>query len=351
VSAATTIVRAAAPPSPLEGARRVVRRRRVIVVTAVVAVVIAIGLVALSMGDYPLTLEQVRHTVLGGGTRAESYIVFQVRAPRLAMALIAGAALGVAGAMLQSLLGNPLASPDLLGISGGSGVVAVFALLVLGTTGPALAGAAFVGGMAVAALLLLAGRAQSDAGYRLILAGVGVSFLAEAVTSFLMVRAQVEQAQMAMLWLTGSLSSTPWWQVATVAVVFVVMIPAVMASARWLPIVQLGAPTASGLGVRPAVVRIVTVTAAVILTAVTCAFLGPISFVALCAPAIARPLLGHASPGIATSGLIGAAILASADLVAQYAIPGMAVPVGVVTGAIGALFLLWLLATSKGRHL
>lgn len=313
--------------------------------------VAAIAVVALSMGDYHLSLDQVWHTLWGGGTRAETYVVFQVRAPRLVMALAAGAALGVGGALLQSLLGNPLASPDLLGISGGSGVAAIFALLVLGTTGPALAVAAFVGGMTVAGLLLLAGRAQTDGGYRLILAGVGVSFLAGAVTSFLMVRAQVEQAQMAMLWLTGSLSSTPWWQVMTVVAVGLIMIPAIIAAGRWLPIVQLGAPTASGLGVRPGVVRVVAVTAAVVLTAVTCAFLGPISFVALCAPAIARPLLGHASAGIGTSALAGAAMLAAADLVAQYAIPGMSLPVGVVTGAIGALFLLWLLATSKGRHL
>ncbi|GAA1988042.1 iron ABC transporter permease [Microbacterium pumilum] len=341
----------AVAPSALETVRRTARRRRAVVVVATVVLVAVISLVALSMGDYPLTVEQVWHALWGGGTRAEAYVVFQVRAPRLVMALIAGAALGIAGALLQSLLGNPLASPDLLGISGGSGAAAIFALLVLGMSGPSLALAAFVGGMVVAGLLLLAGRAQTDGGYRLILAGVGMSFLAGAATSLLMVRAQVEQAQMAMLWLTGSLSSTPWWQVATVAVVFALVIPAVVAAARWLPIVQLGASTASGLGVRPGLVRVVTVTAAVILTAVTCAFLGPISFVALCAPAIARPLLGHASAGIATSGLIGAALLTTADLVAQYAIPGMSVPVGVVTGAIGALFLLWLLATSKGRQL
>ena len=351
VSVDALTVRATAPVSALEGVRRAARRRRALVVSGVLTLVFAIALLALTLGDFPLSLEQVWRTLWGDGTRAESYVVLQVRAPRLAMALVAGAALGASGALLQSLLGNPLASPDLLGISGGSGVAAIFALLVLGTTGPALALAAFIGGIVVAGFLLLAGRTPADGGYRLIIAGVGVSFLAGAATSLLMVRAKIEQAQTAMLWLTGSLSSTPWWQVLTVAVVGLIMIPAVIASARWLPIVQLGAPTAAGLGVRPGLVRVVTVTAAVVLTAVTCAFLGPISFIALCAPAIARPLLGHASAGIATSALLGAAMLAAADLVAQFAIPGMSVPVGVVTGAIGALFLLWLLATSKGRHL
>lgn len=335
----------------VDGVRRRVRRRTVIVVVLVTLVVVAITAVALSIGDYPLAPMQLWRTLWGGGERIEEYVLFQVRAPRVAMALIAGGALGLAGALLQSLLGNPLASPDLLGISGGSGVVAVFALLVLGATGPLLALGAFVGGMAVAGLLLLAGRAQLDGGYRLILAGIGVSFLCAAVIDFLMVRAKVEQTQMALLWLTGSLSSTPWWQVGTVAVVFAASIPAVVACARWLPITQLGPATAAGLGVRPGVVRVTTVGVAVLLTSVTCAFLGPISFIALCAPAIARPLLGHGAIGIGTSALLGGAMLASADLIAQFAIPGLQVPVGVVTGALGAVFLLWLLAASKGRHL
>ncbi|NNH02857.1 iron ABC transporter permease [Microbacterium ulmi] len=331
--------------------RRRARRRGILVISAVALVAFAVAVVALSIGDYPLSIERLWRTLWGGGERLEQYVVFRVRLPRLTMALLVGAALGIAGALLQSLLRNPLASPDLLGISGGSGVAAVFTLLVIGTTGPLLPIGAFVGGMAVAALLLLAGRAQPDGGYRLILAGVGVSFLCIAVVDFLMVRAQVRESQMALLWLTGSLSSTPWWQVGVVAVVLVATLPAIVAVARWLPISQLGAATASSLGVSPALVRVIAVASAVLLTSVTCAFVGPISFVALCAPAIARSLLGHGAIGIGTSAVVGAAILPAADLVAQYAIPGLSLPVGVVTGAIGAVFLLWLLATSKGRNL
>jgi len=328
-----------------------VRRRRAIVVAAVLLAVLLVGTVSLSVGDYAISPVDVWRTLWGAGDRAQSYVVFQVRAPRLAMALLAGAALGAAGALLQSLLGNPLASPDLLGISGGSGVAAVFAILVLGLGGPALAAAAFAGGLAVAAFLLLAGHHRSDGGYRLILAGVGVAFLCTALTSFLMVRAQVELAQGALVWLTGSLASTPWWNVLTVLIAILLALPAVIACARWLPITQMGAPTAASLGVRSSTVKIVAVVTAVLLTAVTCAFVGPISFVALCAPAIARPLLGHGAIGVGTSAALGAAILAGADLVAQFAIPGYSMPVGVVTGALGAIFLLWLLATSKGRQL
>lgn len=325
------------------------RRMRVVTITLVLAVVAA-G-VALSIGDYALSPDRLSQTLTGSGTRIEQYVVFQVRAPRTAMALVTGAALGIAGALLQSYLGNPLASPDLLGISGGSGFAAVFTILALGTTGPVLALSAFVGGAVVAIILMIAGRALRDGGFRLILAGIGISFLTASAIDFLMVRAKVEEARTALLWLTGSLSSTPWWQVLTVLAVLIASIPALVAAARWLPITQLGPETASGLGVRSERVRWVIVGVAVLLTAATCAFVGPIGFIALCAPAIARPLLGHGAVGVATSGALGAVLLLVADLLAQFAIPGLSMPVGVVTGAVGAVFLLWLLATSKGRQL
>ena len=336
--------------SVLEIRSRVRRRRTVVVVSVLLSVALLAG-VALSIGDFAIGPGDLWRTLWGGGDRAQSYVVFQVRAPRLAMALLVGAALGAAGGLLQSLLGNPLASPDLLGISGGAGAAAVFGILVLGIGGPLIAVVAFVGGIVVAAFLLLAGRHRADGGYRLILAGVGVAFLTVAITNFLMVRAQVELAQSALIWLTGSLASTPWWNVLIVLVAIVLATPAVIACARWLPLTQMGAPTAASLGVRTSTVRVVTVLTAVLLTAVTCAFVGPIAFIALCAPAIARPLLGHGAIGIGTSAAIGAGLLVAADLIAQFALPGISVPVGVVTGAIGAVFLLWLLATSKGRHL
>ncbi|MBU4466406.1 MAG: iron ABC transporter permease [Actinobacteria bacterium] len=337
--------------SVVEGVRTRVRRRRTLVISALLLIVLAVTVVALSVGDYPLSPAQLWRALWGGGSRVEAYVLFQVRAPRVMMAIVVGACLGAAGALLQALLRNPLASPDLLGISGGASVAAVFVILVLGLTGPLLAAAAFAGGMLVAGLLLLAGRRAGEGIYRLVMVGVGVSFLSASITSFLMVRAQVELAQSALVWLTGTLASAAWWQVLTVLAVAFLALPGVLASARWLPIVQLGVQTSTGLGVRPGTVRGVTIATAVLLTAVTCAFAGPISFVALCAPAIARPLLGHGAIGIGASAVVGVAILTTADLAAQYAIPGLSLPVGVITGAIGAIFLLWLLASSKGRTL
>ncbi len=337
--------------SPLEAVRARVRRRRGFVVGGVAVALIAVVLLGVTTGDYPLTLEQLARTLLGGGDRLESYVLFQVRLPRVLMGVLVGACLGVAGALLQGVLRNPLASPDLLGISGGSSVAAVFLLLIFGVTGPILAVAAFAGGLAVAALLLLAAGRRGEAGFRLILAGIGISFLTVAIMNYLMVRSQVELAQAALLWVTGSLASTAWWHLLVVAVVAVAVLPAVLISARWLPITQLGASTAAGLGVTTSRVRMIAVVSAVLLTAVTCAFAGPISFIALCAPAIARSLLGHGSIGVGTSAITGAALLTGADLVAQFAIPDTSLPVGVVTGAVGAVFLLWLLASTKGRQL
>lgn len=328
---------------------RVRRRHRAVVAALAVALVVAV-LVGLSLGDYPLSPEQLWRTLWGGGEKIESYVLFQVRAPRVLMGVLVGACLGVAGALLQTLLRNPLASPDLLGISGGSSVGALFVLLVFGLTGPVLIVAAFAGGIIVAVLLLVAGGRSGEGGFRLILAGIGVAFLCAAIANFLMVRAQVELAQSALLWVVGSLAATAWWQVLAVLVVAVITLPAVVLTARALPISQLGAATSVGLGVNPATVRWAAVAAAVLLTAATTAFTGPIAFVALCAPPIARALLGHGAIGIGASALVGAVLLTGADLAAQFALPTLSMPVGVVTGALGAVFLLWLLASTKGRQ-
>lgn len=329
--------------------RRGLRRRALLVAAAMTIVLLVAATLALGLGDYPMDPWQVLRTLVGGGTRIESYIVWETRMPRFAMAVVAGGALALAGTLLQGLLRNPLASPDLLGISGGASVAAVVGLLVFGIGGPLLAVVAFGGGAAVAVLLLVAAARRGQSGFRIILAGIGVSFLCACVIDYLLTRSKIEQAQAAYVWLAGSLNATPWWQVATVAAVVVVTLPAVLLAARDLPVLALGPGAASGLGVRLGFVRLAVIAAAVLLTATVCAFCGPISFVALCAPAIARSLRRGAAPSLGTSALVGSVLLVGADLVAQHAWPGRSIPVGAVTGALGAVFLLWLLATSKGR--
>lgn len=326
-------------------------RRRTLRITGVVAgVALVVAVVALMVGDYALTPAGVARALTGAGTPIEQYVVTQVRLPRLTMALVCGAMLGLAGALLQTLLRNPLASPDLLGISGGASVAAVFATLVLGLPAWGVTGFAFLGGLVVAAILLGAARRLADGGYRIVLAGVGISFLCAAVIGYLIKRAQVNDAQSAFIWITGSFGATLWRDVLILAVVLALCVPAAVAAGRVLPVVELGDPSAMGLGVRPALVRTGVVAIAVLLAAATTAFIGPVAFIALGAPAMARSLVGRGSPALGTSAVLGAAILVAADLIAQHALPGMSVPVGVVTGAIGAPYLLWLLATSKGTR-
>lgn len=330
--------------------QRQARRRNVRVYGVLAVVLLAVAMVTLLVGDYVLGPDRVVVTLFGGGERVEQYVVTQVRLPRLLMALLCGAALALAGSLLQALLRNPLASPDLLGISGGASVAAVTAVLVLGLPSLAVTGFAFAGGLVVAGILLLAARHVRDGGYRLVLAGIGISFLCAAIVGYLIKRAQLNDAQSAMVWITGSLGATVWRDVLVVAVVLAIAVPLVVIASRMLPLIALGHDVASGLGVRPVVVRTAIVALAVLLAAAATAFIGPVAFIALAAPAIARGIIGRGAAALAASALVGAILLATADLVAQFAIPGLAVPVGVVTGVTGAPYLLWLLATSKGRR-
>lgn len=329
---------------------RATTRRATVVAAVLGAIAFAALCLALILGDFVMPVGEMLQALFGGGTQIERYIVWQVRMPRAALALLAGAALGLAGALFQTLLRNPLASPDLLGISGGASVGAVFATLVAGWTGVAVAGSAFAGAAVVAVVLLLAARTLADGGYRLVLAGVGFAFLSAAIVGYLLKRAQEDQAGTVLKWITGSLGATTWEPVAVIGGVLAGGAVASWLLARPLQLSELGDPLVRGLGSQPAAVRAATVIVAVLLAASTAAFIGPVSFIALGAAPIARALVGRGALALPAAALTGAAVLLIADLVGQYALPGRSVPVGVVTGAVGAPYLLWLLASSKGRR-
>lgn len=323
------------------------RRTAVVVVVLVGGLVVGAGL-ELVLGGFPMTLGEVVQALTGRATRVQEYIVVQVRMPHLLVTLGCGAAFALSGALLQSLLRNPLASPDLLGISGGASVGAVWATLIVGATGVAVSASAFVGGLLIAGVLLLLGRRLSDGGYRLVLAGVGIAFLCSAIIGYLLKRAQVQQAQDALQWIIGSIGAVDWGDVAIIAGMLVAAAIAVAGAGPALPALELGDPTAAGLGVHVSGARIAIVVVAVLPAAAAASLIGPVGFVALCAPAIARAVIGRGHAALGTSMALGALLLCAADLVAQFAIPGTPVAVGVVTGAIGAPYLLWTLA--KGRR-
>ncbi|MGO1837730.1 FecCD family ABC transporter permease [Agrococcus casei] len=336
-------------PSPTRAAMGRTHRRAVIVGTASAALLVAVSLVTMTVGDYPLSLAETIQTLFGGGSQRDQYIIFEVRLPRLLMAVLCGVGLGASGAIMQALLRNPLASPELLGITGGASVAAVAGTLMFGLGGLALVGLAFAGGLVIAAVLLVAAAREGSSSYRIVLAGVGIAFVCVSVVGYLMKRAQLNEAQMALRWITGSIDATAWRDVLVLGAVLLLALPLAAIAGASLQPLELGDAQAGALGVSVQRSRTGLLIVAVLMAATVTAFVGPIAFVALSAPAIARGLVGRASTAITASALLGGALLAVSDIVAQHAL-GRAVPVGVVTGMVGALYLLWLLARAKGRR-
>lgn len=308
--------------------------------------VLTLGLVVLStaLGEYALPPGDVLRVLLGGGDRMDRLVVVDLRLPRVVTGLGVGAALGISGAVVQSLARNALASPDVLGVSQGASAAAVLAILVgggsaglLGTTSAALAG-----GLLTAALVYGLAWRGGVSGFRLVLVGIGVAAAASALTSWLLVSAQINNAAVAVVWLTGSLESRTWSQALTIAATVAVLGTATVAGSATLGALRLGDDTVRSLGVRVQVTRGALLLAAVVLAAVATAAAGPIAFVALVAPQVALRLVRSAGPPVATSAVLGAALVLGADLVARTVLP-VALPVGVVTAAIGGPFLIALL--------
>lgn len=327
----------------VRSARRAPRRRLRVVCSALVVVLVAVVCVRLTLGDFVITLPDVVRIIGGREIPGASYILMESKLPRALTGLLVGSAFGVAGAIFQTTLRNPLASPDLVGVSTGASAAAVVAIVPLGLTGPAVSVAAVLGAVAVAIGVRLA--VGPHPGHRLVLVGVGVSALMLAVVQYLFTRADIWDAQLLLQWLNGSLNRTDWPTLRILVVAWALLIGLVVTLARSTRATELGDDLAAGLGV-PARRADALLLVAVVLTAVGVAATGPLAFVAFLSGPIARALNGGRST-LLGAGLVGAIVVVAADHVAAYAVPDINYPVGVVTGAIGAPFLLWLLATGR----
>lgn len=326
------------------------RRREMIISLVLAALLLLVVSVTLSTGAYSISPDKILPTLFGQGATADSFAIFQLRLPRLTIGFLAGIAFAVSGALFQSLLSNPLASPDIMGITGGASVAAVFATLILGLSGALVSLWAFAGAMIVATAIYLLSRDQQSTGYRFVLTGVGFAFMCTGALGYLLTRAEAREAQAALVWTVGSIANSRWPDIAVLTLALLILLPAVAFSGRRIRILQLGHETASGLGVRVTRARILTLVLAVTLAACATAAVGPIAFVALCSAPIARRLVATGSLALVPTALIGALIILASDLIAQNAFANATVPVGIVTGAVGAPYLLWLLATShKGQ--
>ncbi|MCC6831053.1 MAG: iron chelate uptake ABC transporter family permease subunit [Thermoleophilia bacterium] len=327
------------------------RRRHATALAGLVLALLAVAAVGLATGGYAIPVTDVIATLAGGGEGRQHFVVMEIRLPRLVLGALAGAALGMAGGIFQTLLGNPLASPDVIGVTAGASVAAVTALLVLGLTGAAIPLTAFAGGVLVAALVYVLAWRGGVAGERFVLVGVAVAFLANAVLGFLLTRSDVREAHTALVWLVGSVSGAGWDDIGVLAAALVALTPAAFVASRSLAPIQLGDDAAEALGVRTQPARLRLLGVGVALTAAGTAAAGPVAFVAFLSGPIARRLTGTAGAALAASALVGALVVTLADLVALRLLPGgMQVPVGVVTGAAGAPYLLWLLATEGRRR-
>jgi iron complex transport system permease protein len=315
---------------------------------ALLVALVVVGALTLSVGEFPVPVGDVVRSLLGRGDAGVDFIVLDLRLPRLVCGLLVGAAFGLAGALTQAVARNPLASPDVLGVTAGATAAAVAVLVLGGPRTTALPVAALVGGVLTAVVVFLLAARRGVVGVRLVLVGIGVSATLQAATNYLLLRADITQAQAATVWLTGSLNGRGWTEVVTVGVAVAVLLPVALLLTRPVGVLQFGDDTARGLGVRVGATRSVLVLLAVALAALATAAAGPIAFVALSAPQIAVRLVRTPGLPLVTAGLVGALLVATADLLARRLLAPTDLPVGVVTAVLGAPFLLWLLARASG---
>jgi len=331
------------------------RRARTLAVTvALVLAAAALAVTALMLGDYPLSALEVVRALVGADDGPAQIVVFDFRLPRVVLAILVGIAFGLAGALFQSVLRNTLASPDVIGVSQGASAGAVAALLLGGVTGFWVSVAAFGGGAAVGLLLYAVAWRGGMTGYRFVLSGIGVAYVCTSVVGYLLTRSDVREAQAALLWMTGSVAQADWPLVTTLAVAVAVLVPLVLLVARGLDLLLLGDEQAAGLGLRPELVRAAVIALGVALACVATAAAGPVAFVALIAAPVARRLVGDGSLALVQSALVGVVLVVGADLVALHLLPALlpvdfSVPVGVITGAVGGPYLIWLMAAGRTR--
>lgn len=324
-----------------------VRPRTLLICGILALIAAALGIGVLMTGSLGLGAGEVWAALTGRGEPRAERVVLTLRLPRLVAGLCVGACLGVAGAVFQSLSRNPLGSPDIIGFVSGAATGAIIQIVVLGGGPVAVALSAVASGLITAALVYaLSFRGRATGGYRLILVGIGVGAVLQALNSLLLTRSAEDTAILAQLWLTGSLNARNWGHALPVAAALILLLPVLLLAARRINMIELGDDLGQQLGVHVESTRLIMMSAAVGMTAVAVAAAGPISFVALAAPHVVRQLTRSPTIPLLPSALMGAVLLVAADLASQHLPFGLAVPVGLLTGLFGGFYLLWLLARS-----
>lgn len=331
--------RARSLPLPLVGGW--VPRRGVLVVGVVGALTLVLSVLALCLGDLALSPGEVVQALFATDGSFTSTVVRDWRLPRVLGAVVFGSALAVSGAVFQSLTRNPLGSPDVIGFAAGSYTGALVVLTTLGAGAVSASIGALIGGVGTAVVVYLLAYRRGMQGFRLIIVGIAVTAMLQAVNLLLLLRAQAEVAMAASIWGVGSIALLGWENLVPAVVGLLLAAPGLVliSSLRQL---ELGDDAAAAHGVHVEKARIGLVLFAVALVAIVTASTGPIAFISLAAPQVARRLAGSAGIPIVSSALVGAFLLLGADVIAQHVLP-VAVPVGIVTVVVGGVYLLSLL--------
>jgi iron complex transport system permease protein len=318
-------------------------RRSVIVLSAIIVVVFAVSLM---VGKTFYTPAEVMGVILGQDVAGATFTVGRLRLPRAVLAVLAGLCFGLGGVTFQTMLRNPLASPDIIGISSGASAAAAFAIVTLSLGGAGVSAFAIAVGLIVALLVYSLSYRGGVAGTRLILIGIGMAAMLDSVTAYVLSQAAQWDLQEATRWLTGSLNGSSWTEALPVLLALAVLGPLLLAQSRGLSVTQLGDDTASALGVRVERTRLVVIVTAVGLISFATAATGPIAFVAFLAGPIAARIVGPGRSLLVPAALVGALLVLVADFCGQYAF-GARFPVGVVTGVLGAPYLIYLIIRSN----
>jgi iron complex transport system permease protein len=324
------------------------RRRRITIAVAVLAGVLFV--LTLGVGSTWIPPWDVVTSLAGTGesTRVD-FVVKELRLPAAVTGLAVGFAFGLAGPLFQRMLRNPLASPDFVGVNAGASLFAASAIALFHVSGLWVSGSALVGAAASSLLIYVLAWRDGITGLRFILIGVGVSEFMLSLVGYLLARADIWDARAAMTWLIGSVGNAGESELRILCVVVVLALPLVLVLDRSLRALELGDEQASTLGSRVERDRFALILLGVVLVGSATAAAGPIPFVALMAGPISTRLLRPADSSVLAAGFVGACLVLTADLVANYVMP-VPLPTGVVTGLIGAPYLVWLLITVNSRE-
>lgn len=329
--------------------RMPVRQRSILAGVAAVGALVVLAVLALGLGTYPLTPQQVVQTLLGGGDAMDRTVVIDWRLPRAVAAITVGALLAVAGALFQTVTRNPLASPDILGLSNGAFTGMLLALVLVSGSWPVLTVGSLLGGFVTAAAIWLLSARGGVQGFRLIVVGIGVSAILASLNTWMLLQIELETAMFASAWGTGSLNGVT---AGPLAGALACALPFVVAAVLLVPRLRqlgLGDDMAASTGARPGAIRAAALLIGVALVAAATTVAGPVAFVALAAPQIARLVARTPHLSLVLAGLFGGVLLLGADLIAQHVLP-TALPVGVVTVSVGGAYLVLMIILEIRRR-